>query len=268
MKQDKLKPMLPIALGAATIIGLIIMGSQAQASTVDEHVLNSIMPSRKRKGAHTPVVSFHEREVPFTLKQKNKKTGHIKNVQVSRLEVTDDISDLTAEASRKIGRPISVDVFVLATLSQSEAGDGPAMARVAIMHAALAKAKKDKKPLLQLLAPDGKLGGQLGRYAATGKPPTPVDIELAEAVLKGKVPNPTPGAVMWDSPDGMNKLAKQGAPGYRASEDEISPADKLAQVRKDRDHMVDIYPPGVDPEYLRMWKPDPEYLRVGKPATA
>ena len=233
---------IPILIGAAAFLGLMLI------STDVEKKLEAIAPSRRRKGGQEPLVTFTGKSVFW---KRNRKTGE----NLYRTEIVEKPKDLLAKVTEKLGREISMPAFLLASLMAAEAGDGPGIAKAAIAHAALTNAAKSKKNLSKLLIPDGKLGGQQGRYASTARPPSAVDIELAEAVLRGDIGNPTPGATNWDSPDGMDAAAKRGVPGYEIPEGGLSASDYLEYKRKTKNKMVDLYPKGVSPRYLRMWKP-------------
>lgn len=237
----------PIIAGAAALLGVFFLASgKAQAA---EKRLSRIVRSK-----HGNAV------VGFTLKKTFIKTGKT-GKDIYRVDVEEPLPELAAEASKKLKRPISQSVFLLATLMESEAGDQPDLARVAIAHAAITNAKRKSKggdltsSLKRLLLPawsqhkiviDGHLGSQQGgRYASTRIPPTERDIELAEAIAKGKIANPVPGAIKWDSPSAQNKLHEEGL--YD------SDADTVAENRE-KENLVAAYLPGIDHGELRMWR--------------
>lgn len=234
---------IPILIGAAAFLGLMLI------STDVEKKLEAVTPSRRRKGGYVPVVAFTGKEVFW---KKSKKTG--KNL--TRTEIVERPKDLLAKVSEKLGREISMSAFLLASMMASEAGDGPDIAKVAIAHAALTKAKGEKN-LPKILIPDGKLGSQQGRghYASTARPPSAVDIEIAEAVLDGLYENPTPGATNFYSPNGMDAAAKRGIPGYEIPEGGMSASEFLENKWRTKYKLTDLDLPGVSPRYLRMWKP-------------
>lgn len=247
--------MWPITIGAALIGILLVTGSpSATASPVDV-----VLPSRRRKNSNLPVLDFPVRIVEKKVKKKSKETGEEKIVSIYRQEIAADPQVLARQASEILGREVPLDTFALATLASSEAGTAPRSQRIlaeaAVIHAAITYARREKKTIMELLAPNGRFGEQHGRYASTVQPPTFLSIEIAEAVTKGNLKNPTPGAIKWDSPSGMNAAAKKKIPGYKMPENGLSPADQLAETRRNIDRLVDIYPRGVDPGYLRMWRP-------------
>lgn len=250
--------MWPYITGAAALAaGLLIISGNAKASSIDAK-LDSISPSRRRKGGGTPIFDYAINVVPITKLVTNKRTGKKQEHTVYRqrvdgamidgdLAASGEPSELAKLASQIVGREIPVETFALASLASSEASTQPAIAKVAVMHAALTKAK-GRDGLIKLLAPDGHFGGQQGGYAATRQPPTFVTLELAESVLGGKVKNPTPGALYWDSPSGQRAALEKKTSGYTKTPEEI--ADE-----RHADHLVEISPRGVDPDDLRLWKP-------------
>ena len=235
------------AAGIAAIVGLILLSS-GKAQAADK--LGKIV-----KGKHGKAV------VNFTLEQtlvKTTKAG--KNIY--RVDVVESPQELAAKASKKLGRPISEGVLMLATLMESEAGDQPDLARVAIAHAAITNARRTAKggditaALRKLLLPawqnhkivsNGRMGSQQGgRYASTRIPPTERDIELAEAIVKGQIQNPAPGAIKWDSPSAQDKLHAEGL--YD------SDSDAVADNRENKEHLIATYLPGIDHGELRLWR--------------
>ena len=236
------------AAGIAAIVGLILLSSgKAQASDK----LGKIV-----KGKHgKPVVNF-------TLEQtlvKTTKAG--KNIY--RVDVVETPQELAEKVSKKLGRKISEGILMLATLMESEAGDQPDLAKVAIAHAAITNAKRTSKngsdltaALKKLLLPswqnhkitsNGHMGSQQGgRYASTRIPPTERDVELAEAIAKGQIQNPAPGAIKWDSPSAQDKLHDEGL--YD------SDSDAVADNRENKEHLIATYLPGIDHGELRLWR--------------
>lgn len=207
-----------------------------------EKKIASVVPSRlHQNGGNRDVVPFTRRKVTWRV---NKRTGKTE----TRTQVVESPGVLARSASNALGREVSVGVFTLATLLSSEVGEGEDLAKVAVAHAALTYARKKGKSLGEVLtAGDGHYGSQQGRYAATRIPPTVRDIELAEAVLSGKISNPAPGAVQWDSPSAQDKLFADKEAGYETN------ADTLAQKRESEGKVV-VYLPGVDQRYLRLWR--------------
>jgi hypothetical protein len=261
---------LPLALGAAFFAGLAFLAS-GKAKAVPalapsrrergggvpapvvpapalpaqiEEKLAAIIPSRaKPSRGRVAVVKFTPRKVVW---RKHKKTGKVQY----RTQIKEEPAALAAQASKRLGREISLGTFALATMMASEAGRGSPLAKAAVAHAAITYTARHGggQTLLQiLLGKDGRFGGQQGRYAATSHAPLECDIELAESIAAGKVANPTPGAIQWDSPRTQNLLKAQGVPGYESN------ADELKKRREDKGKIA-VYLPGVDREYLRLWK--------------
>jgi hypothetical protein len=167
-----------------------------------------------------------------------------------RTEVMDSPAELALRGSRKLGRNdvIPLNVWTLATVIASEAGSVPEIGRVAIAHAVMNAARRKRISIFKLIAPDGRFGGQQGRYAASGRPPTETDVKIAEAVYAGKIKDPTRGADQWDSPRTQRALVARGASGYRKGPERVA-ADRMKAGK------VAVYVPGVDPEHLRLWRP-------------
>lgn len=236
--------LLPLALGAGALAAAfaLLSGGKAQAAQVRvaEKKLAAVIPSRRRTGGgRVPLVKFTLRKVPWRI---------FKKKQQFRTQVIEDPRTLAAMASQNIGRDIPLTTFSLASMIASEAGSGEDLAKVAVAHAALTAAKKSVGRLHAMLtAKDGHYGSQQSRYASTRFAPTLRDVEIAEAVLSGKIANPAPGAIQWDSPSAQDKLHAQGEAGYD------SDADALALRRKEKGK-VPVYLDGVDPRYLRLWK--------------
>lgn len=241
---------LPLFLGAGAIAALLLASSKAKADEAKKPVakvekkLASVIPSRaKASGGRMPVVKFTERKVFW---RTNKKTGK----KEFRVQIVEQPESLRAAASQKLGREIPLETFSLATMIASEAGRGADLAKAAVAHAALTyKAKFGHgKSMHQILTfKDGLYGGQAGRYASTRNPPTVRDVEVAEAVLAGKIANPAPGAIQWDSPSAQDLLLARGEPGYESNSNELA-------ARRRAGGKVAVYLPGVDRSYLRLWR--------------
>lgn len=222
-----------VALGLGGALALVLLASRrAEARPVSRRVA----PSRL---------------VPFTQEKIFWRHNKKKNKDEYRVQVAESLSELAARASRKLGRRVSPVSFLLAAMIASEAGSDPDVAKAAVAHAAITMANKLGVSLTSLLAPPkqgGRLGSQHGRYASTARPPSTSELELAEEVQRGRVANPTPGAVQWDSPSAQDKLTAEGAPGYEID------ADALA-ARRTSENKVAVFVPGVDPRELRLWRP-------------
>jgi len=245
---------LPLLLGAGALFLLIgaTSGKKAQAMPIarlpepEKKKILAVVPSLgKRGGGKAIVVPFTRRKVPWRV---NKKTKRKEN----RVEVVETPDELALAASTKLERPIPVSTFALATLMASEVGRSD-LGKVAVAHAAITMAGRKKTKLVELLAPSrqgNRFGSQHGRYASTSNPPTERDIELAESIAAGKIANPVPGADQWDSPQAQRKLVAAKHAGYG----EGNTPEKVA-ANREAAGKVAVYLPGVDPEYLRLWKP-------------
>ncbi len=233
--------LLPVAAGA---LALLLLTSTAKASERKvQNRIASVVPSKKSKVARQSLAQFTQQKVPWKI---NPKTGKM----MARVVIVETPAQIEQEVRRSLGRsqPVPMDVLALATMMSSEANSGPSLARVAIAHAAMTYARRKGKSITGLLMPDGRFGSQQGRYAATRHPPDRESIELAEAIVNGKIGNPTPGAVQWDSPRAQNTLLARGEPGYTRD------AQQLGAKREGEGKQA-VYLPGVDPGYLRMWRP-------------
>lgn len=209
-------------------------------------------------GGKRSLVVHRTRQVPWSVKGK---------VQGMRTEVVDSPAELALQGSQKLGRKdiIPLNAWTLATVIASEAGSGPEMAKAAIAHAVMNAARRKGVSVFKLIAPDGKFGGQQGRYAASGKPPTEVDVRIAEAVYTGKIKDPTRGADQWDSPRAQRALLARKVSGYRKGPEQVA-MDRMKAGK------AVVHLPGVDPEYLRLWRPanvlaglNGEIIEVGGP---
>lgn len=154
---------------------------------------------------------------------------------------------LWSEAQTKAGFKFTFKTFLLASLAASEYNSGSQLLKSAVMHAALNYAKKYKRTLEGMLIPDGKLGGQKGRYASTAHPPTLNDVKIAQAVEAGTIKDPTGGAVQFDSPRTQLYMWKKGDPDHK------HPLE-IAKDRMNSGKTV-AYLPGEDPENARFWRP-------------
>lgn len=192
-------------------------------------------------GSKRSLVVHRTRQVPWSAKGK---------VLGMRTEVVDSPAELALQGSQRLGRSdvIPLNVWTLATVIASEAGSGPEIAKAAIAHAVMNAARRKGVSIFKLIAPDGKFGGQQGRYAASSRPPTEADVRIAEAVYTGKIKDPTRGADQWDSPRTQRALVARGVSGYRNWPEQVA-ADRMKAGK------VVVYLPGVDPEYLRLWRP-------------
>lgn len=200
---------------------------------------------KKRKSAAAALAHFTRVSVPYF----SKKSGKTLSYQ----DVAQPLDDLVREASVNAGRIVAPEAFVLGTMIRSEVGSvKDVRARVGVAHAALNMARQQRKKILDLLAPKRVLGSQgfNGRgYAATLHAPTIIDVEAAEAALSGSVPDPTGGALHWDSPAAQRRGVAEGWAGYQGNTPEKIAADRI------RDGMEEFTFETVNPDILRFWRP-------------
>ena len=97
-----------------------------------------------------------------------------------------------------------LDVYAMASCMQSEETHrkGRLAVGLAIWNAAAKNRHNIPSLLLHSSRKDGRghFGSQAGRYAATSHPPTVETLQLAEAIIAGRVPDITNGAIQWDAP--------------------------------------------------------------------
>lgn len=119
----------------------------------------------------------------------------------TRLHVPNERGVVEASPSglaRVAGVPL--DVYVLASAMQSE--EGSDRGRLAVGRAIWNVVRGRRHKLVRKLIPSGSLGEQsVNPYAATTQPPTARTLELARAIVAGRVPDFVAGAVQWDSPE-------------------------------------------------------------------
>jgi hypothetical protein len=197
-----------------------------------------VRPQRSGRG----VVKFTERAVFW---RRNPKTGKPEY----RIEIVESPADLAREAGARLGRgrSIPLDTFTLATLIASESSKPEE--KIAIAHATRNKARGLGIGIYRLLtAKYGNVfGSQHGRYASTRVPPSAMDIQIAEAVQGGQIPDPSRGqAKHWFAPRAQTSLTKKNAAGYGKT------AEALSKSWSDKG-MKPLDVPGINPNSLRLW---------------
>ncbi len=168
---------------------------------------------------------------------------------LDRGTVRETPNQIALAIEHKTGKSLTPSVIALATMLASETGRGPRTAKIGIAWAAKNAARRKGISILKLLAPRGQFGqqGVAGRgYAATAKPPNPVDLDIAEKVYIGRIPDPTRGSLYFDSPAAFKRL--EGTEGY-----EGKTAEQVARTRRAAG-LVAVHLPGVNPQYLRLWR--------------
>jgi hypothetical protein len=216
-----------------------------------EESLLEASPIPEGKNRKRPLVAFTRQDV-FWKTITNKKTKL--PVDIFRVSIIEAPAALCAAAIRNWKRfagedkRISPNAFVLGTMIASEAADLSPLAKAAVAHTAINMARSKKMRLTKLLTPDGKFGSQQGRYATTARPPTMETIDIAEAVLDGRLRDVTGGAVQFDSAGAQREGVKAGWAGYNSLPEDV------AKTRM-KEGKVAIYLPGVDPDKMRFWRP-------------
>jgi hypothetical protein len=146
----------------------------------------------------------------------------------------------------------SLEVYALARLMRSEAGSLPEVGRIGVAWATLNEARaRGVTPSKLLLGSAGLFGSGnagAGRYAATAQPPTQADLDLAARVWAREIPDPTGGAVQWDSPRTQRALIARNAKRYKTTPEQVA-ANRIAAGRE----LVLL--PGIDHDVCRWWRP-------------
>jgi hypothetical protein len=134
---------------------------------------------------------------------------------------------------------VELDVYVLASAMQSEENDD--RSRLAVGRAIWNAVRGRRGRLVKQLIPRGRLGSQLvNPYASTHRGPTAGTLQLAQAIVDGRVPDFVEGAVQWDAPaaqDRRHQLYLKDPlmyPKYRYSSADIAlrrQADGAREVR-------------------------------------
>lgn len=102
-----------------------------------------------------------------------------------------------------------LDVYAMASCMQSE--ERTPKGHLAVGLAIWNAAQKNRSHIPNLLLfstnrdGNGRFGEQAGRYAATSHPPTAKTLQLAEAIILGRVEDITDGAIQWDAPKAQDR---------------------------------------------------------------
>jgi hypothetical protein len=181
------------------------------------------------------------------VQRRDKKTNKL----LFRTQVRETPDELRTQAQNLLRRPITGSAYALATMIASEEGSKPPYVKGAIAHATWNMARSRGLHVEELLAPDLTFGSQHGRYASTRFPPSEEDLNIAEGVLSGRLPDVTDGAVQFDSPSAQGALIARGEPGY-------GPENTASAVEKSRraEGKEPFYLPGhiISPSELRFWR--------------
>jgi len=132
-----------------------------------------------------------------------------------------------------------LDTYALASAMQSE--EKMDKGRLAVGRAVWNKVRGVKSKIFAVLCPSGRFGSQeVNHYADTKRPPTARTLQLAAAVVEGRVPDLVRGATQWDAPrtqDRLHALYLQDPgryPKYRHSSAEIAARRVAAGAREIR----------------------------------
>lgn len=122
---------------------------------------------------------------------------------------------------------VSLAVYALASAMQSE--EKADRGRLAVGRAIWNVVRGQANKIFPKLCPSGMFGRQVvNSYADTSRPPTARTLDLASAVVAGRVPDFVEGAVQWDAPaaiDRNHRLYLQDPvryPKYRRSASEVA----------------------------------------------
>lgn len=229
-------------MGALLGIGALLALAVAFSATSDESPIDVARPRRRRRHS-SALADFDHVEVPFV--------SHGKTLY--RSQVTQTPSEIRTQIEKKLGRTLSSDAVALATMIASEQGSDPPHVKAAIANAAVNYARYKKytdveDAITSGSGPERSFGGQLGRYASTNEPPTLEDLNVAEAVLSGRLCDTTGGSIKFDSPFAQLDGIKRKLPGYKKTPEQIAEDRAKAGLEV-------FYLPGVDPMRLRFWRP-------------
>lgn len=112
--------------------------------------------------------------------------------------VVQDPADLLAQASKTLGRDVDPDAYALARMIRSEASSGSVVEKTTVAFVAVKDRDRHGWSMLYTVAgPDYRFGRQIGWRYATSKDPYEIDLQVAEAVLAGRVADPAPGALKF-----------------------------------------------------------------------
>lgn len=178
-----------------------------------------------------------------------------------KILVTFSLTDGAADSQRVIADPdvlwslaqdaagfqFSFDAFLLAAMVSSEYNGYSASGtlKAAVVWAARNYSERYGRSISNMLIPDGKLGGQKGRYASTRLAPRLYDVLIANGVLDGSISDITGGAFQFDSPRTQDALHARDPSTYKS-------AQEIAQSRVN-DGRTLVLLPGEDPNKIRFW---------------
>lgn len=145
--------------------------------------------------------------------------------------------------------PEEDDVEAMARMIASENPNDSVLIQSAIAWAAKNEAERRGKTVADLLMPNGIPSGQNtgGRYASTRNPSTYATRQVAYDVLSGATPDPTGGAIQFDSPRAQRAALARNVSGYSKTPEQVA-ASRMSEGKE----LVTL--PGVNPDYMRWWR--------------
>lgn len=153
------------------------------------------------------------------------------------------------------GAGVSPDVYALARVGASEAGGQKQIAKQGVMWVVINHANATgSTPLLTVLGTADTFGhqGTGGRnFVASGHDPGAVDLQIADDVFSGNLPDPTGGALNFDSPGAYkDKVDTDGNVVQTAQQR----ADAFAAAREGEGKSL-VLLDGVSESTFRFWRP-------------
>jgi hypothetical protein len=123
----------------------------------------------------------------------------------TRLHVVDSrglVQASPAGLARAAGAPLPVYALASAMQSEEHSDRGRLAVGRAVWNAVRGRADR----IFPKLAPYGRFGSQeVNPYAATSRGPTARTLELAQAIVTGRVPDFVQGATQWDAPAAQDR---------------------------------------------------------------
>jgi hypothetical protein len=248
-----------VLLGLAAAVAAVAFAVQPMAASPTQprprpQGPQATPPTRKtRKG---PLAKHTPTKVPWWIVDKKtrelvQKRDPKTKVLLFRTQIIETPDKLRSQAEKVLGRSITGSAYALATMIASEEGSKPPYVKAAVAHAAWNMARAKGLHVEELLAPDGTFGSQHGRYASTRFAPSEEDVNIADGVLSGRLPDVTGGAVQFDSPSAQSALIARGEAGY-------DPENTASAVEKSRrkEGKEPFYLPEhiISPSDLRFWR--------------
>jgi hypothetical protein len=159
---------------------------------------------------------------------------------------------------------VSLDVFALATMLSSEHGNDPQVYKEAVGSVALNEARRRGVSITDLLLTvvnpshagffgsqadmektTSKGGHAADRYASTARAPYEDDIGIAKALIAGETPDPTGGALQFDSPRAQDAGFKKGLYSMDAN---------ALKTKRESEGKTEVDIDGIDAYRLRFWR--------------